>query len=169
MLLAAFMLHGITPGPLLFREYGNVVYAIFAILIIANVMTFLLQIYGLKAFVKLLDVPKQYLYPIIIVLAIIGAFGLNNRQFDVFCIFVFAIIGYLLDKYNFPLAPLVLGFVIGPIVELNLRRGLMSTYGSFLAFFSRPISAVVLGITLLMFFWSVAKTFRQHRVNGEVK
>jgi len=169
MLLAAFMLHGITPGPLLFREYGNVVYAIFAILIIANVMTFLLQIYGLKAFVKLLDVPKQYLYPIIIVLAIIGAFGLNNRLFDVFCIFVFAIIGYLLDKYNFPLAPLVLGFVIGPIVELNLRRGLMSTYGSFLAFFSRPISAVVLGITLLMFFWSVAKTFRQHRVNGEVK
>ena len=161
MLLAAFMLHGITPGPLLFREHGDVVYAIFAILIIANVFSLLLEFYGLKMFVKLLDIPKQYLYPIIVVLAVIGAFGVNNRLFDVLCIFLFAILGYVLDKHGFPLAPLVLGFVIGPIVELNLRRGLMSTYGSFWAFFSRPISDVFFALTMVLLALSVRKGMKK--------
>lgn len=150
MLLAAFMLHGITPGPLLFREYGSIVYSTFAILIVANIMVLIIEMYGLKVFLKLLDIPKQFLYPVIIVLATIGAFGLNNRLFDVLCIFVFAVLGYVLDKNDFPLAPLVLGFVIGPIVELNLRRGLMATYGSFGAFFTRPIALVVLLITFAL-------------------
>jgi putative tricarboxylic transport membrane protein len=166
MLLAAFMLHGITPGPLLFREYGDVVYSIFAILIIANVMSLLVEMYGLKFFLKLLDIPKEILYPIIIVLATIGAYGTNNRVFDVLCIFLFAIVGYLLNKFEFPLAPLVLGFVIGPIVELNLRRGLMSTYGSFGAFFTRPISAVVLAITVLILVYTGWKNYRKKKSAG---
>jgi putative tricarboxylic transport membrane protein len=157
MLLAAFMLHGITPGPLLFREHGSVVYSIFAILIIANIISFLLQMYGMNLFVKLLDVPKHYLYPVIVVLAIIGSFGLNNRLFDVFCIFIFALLGYILNKNDFPLAPLVLGFVIGPIVELNLRRGLMTTYGSFWLFFTRPIAAVVLALTVFILFFTIKR------------
>lgn len=164
MLLAAFMLHGITPGPLLFREHGPVVYSIFAILIVANVFTLLIEMYGLKVFLKLLDIPKQFLYPIIIVLATIGAYGLNNRLFDVLCIFIFAVLGYVLDKNEFPLAPLVLGFVIGPIIELNLRRGLMSTYGSFGAFFTRPISAVVLGLTLVLLVFSAWQSRKKQKV-----
>lgn len=162
MLLAAFMLHGITPGPLLFREHGAVVYAIFAILIVVNVMTLIIEMYGLKIFLKLLDIPKQFLYPIIIVLATIGAYGLNNRLFDVLCIFIFAVVGYILDKNKFPLAPLVLGFVIGPIIELNLRRGLMSTYGSIVPFFTRPISAVVLIMTLVLLAVSALKSRKKH-------
>lgn len=166
MLLAAFMLHGITPGPLLFREHGPVVYSIFAILIVANVFTLLIEMYGLKVFLKLLDIPKQFLYPIIIVLATIGAYGLNNRLFDVLCIFIFAVLGYVLDKNEFPLAPLVLGFVIGPIIELNLRRGLMSTYGSFGAFFTRPISAVVLGLTLVLLVFSAWQSRKKQKVTS---
>ncbi|SMP52543.1 putative tricarboxylic transport membrane protein [Sphaerochaeta associata] len=163
MLLAAFMLHGITPGPLLFREHGPIVYSIFAILIVANVFTLIIEMYGLKVFLKLLDIPKQFLYPIIIVLATIGAYGLNNRLFDVLCIFIFAVLGYVLDKNEFPLAPLVLGFVIGPIIELNLRRGLMSTYGSFGAFFTRPISAVVLVMTLVLLVFSSLKSRKRQK------
>lgn len=166
MLLAAFMLHGITPGPLLFREYGDIVYAIFAILLVVNVISFLLQLYGMKVFVKLLEVPKHLLYPIIVVLAIIGSFGLNNRIFDVVCIFIFALLGYILNKNKFPLAPLVLGFVIGPIVEINLRRGLMSTYGNFWSFFTRPISAVVLAATVGILFLSIRKGFKAHRIKN---
>lgn len=160
MLLAAFMLHGITPGPLLFREYQDIVYGIFAILIVANVFTFMLQFYGLNLFVKLLDVPKHFFYPIIVVLACIGAFGVNNRIFDVLCIFIFAFVGFVLMKNKFPLAPLVLGFVIGPIVEINLRRGLMSSYGNFLLFFTRPISGTILLITLILLIVSIRKNFR---------
>ena len=161
MLLAAFMLHGITPGPLLFREYSDVVYAIFAILIVANVFSLLVQMYGLKVFLKLLDIPKQILYPIIIVLACIGAFGTNNRVFDILCIFIFAAIGYMMVKFEFPLAPLVLGFVIGPIIELNFRRGLMSTYGSFWAFFTRPIATTIFVISAGLLVYSIVKNRRK--------
>lgn len=162
MLLAAFMLHGITPGPLLFREYQDIVYGIFAILIIANIFTFALQFYGLNLFVKLLDVPKHFFYPIIVVLACIGAYGVNNRIFDVLCIFIFALVGFILMKKDFPLAPLVLGFVIGPIVEINLRRGLMSSYGNFLNFFTRPISGVILLITIVLLVVSIKNNIKKN-------
>lgn len=150
MLLAAFMLHGITPGPLLFDSYGNVIYAMFAILIVTNIMMILIQIYGLSVFLKMLAVPKNILLPVVMVLASIGAFATNNRIFDVWAILVFAIVGFALSKFDFPPAPIVLGFVLGPIIELNYRRGMMSSYGSFLNFFSRPIAGTVLVVTLLL-------------------
>ena len=150
MLLAAFMLKGITPGPLLFDTHANVIYAMFAILIVANIMMILIQIYGLPVFLKLLSIPKNILLPVVMVLASIGAFAMNNRIFDVWCILAFALLGYGLSKFEFPPAPVVLGFVLGPIIELNFRRGMMSSYGNFFNFFTRPISGTVLVITILI-------------------
>lgn len=155
MLLAAFMLHGITPGPLLFDKYSDTIYAMFAILIISNIMMFVIQIYGLPVFLKMLKVKKNILLPVIMVLATIGAFATNNRIFDVWAILVFAIVGYLLSMNNFPAPPIVLGFVLGPIIELNFRRGMMSSYGNFANFFTRPVAGTILVITILLFIYKV--------------
>lgn len=163
MLLAAFMLHGITPGPLLFSSHGQVIYAMFAILIVANIMMFVVQLYGLPGFLKLLMIPRNILLPVVMVLASVGAFAMNNRVFDVWSIFMFALVGYGLSKFEFPPAPVVLGFVLGPIIELNFRRGMMSSYGNFAAFFARPISGTVLVLTLLILAYQFLAGFRKKR------
>ena len=157
MLLAAFMLHGITPGPLLFNNYSDTIYAMFAILIISNIMMLLIQIYGLPVFLKMLNVKKNILLPVIMVLASLGAFAMNNRIFDVWAIFVFAIIGYLMSKADMPAPPIVLGFVLGPIIELNFRRGMMSSYGVFWNFFKRPVAGTILVITIALFIFKVVQ------------
>ncbi len=163
MLLAAFMLHGITPGPLLFQTHGNVIYAMFAILIVANIMMFVVQLYGLPGFLKLLMIPRNILLPIVMVLASVGAFAMNNRVFDIWSIFMFALVGYGLSRFDFPPAPVVLGFVLGPIIELNFRRGMMSSYGNFAAFFTRPIAGTVLVLTILILIWQVVSNIRKSK------
>ena len=172
MLLAAFMLHGITPGPLLFQSHGNVIYAMFAILIVANIMMFVVQLYGLPGFLKLLMIPRNILLPIVMVLASVGAFAMNNRIFDIWSIFLFALVGYGLSKFDFPPAPIVLGFVLGPIIELNFRRGMMSSYGNFAAFFKRPIAGTVLVLTILILMYQIVSGIQKSRrktVQGEVQ
>ena len=161
MLLAAFMLQGITPGPLLFDTHANVIYAMFAILIVSNIIMILIQIFGLPVFLKMLKVPKNILLPVVMVLASVGAFAVNNRIFDVWAILFFAIVGYALSRFDFPAAPIVLGFVLGPIIELNFRRGMMSAYGSFWNFFTRPISGTVLVITILLVVLKIAMSIRK--------
>lgn len=163
MLLAAFMLHGITPGPLLFQTHGNVIYAMFAILIVANILMFVVQLYGLPGFLKLLMIPRNILLPIVMVLASVGAFAMNNRVFDIWSIFMFALVGYGLSRFDFPPAPVVLGFVLGPIIELNFRRGMMSSYGKFAAFFTRPIAGTVLVLTILILVWQVLSNIRKSK------
>lgn len=167
MLLAAFMLHGITPGPLLFQSHGDVVYAMFAILIVANIFMFVVQLYGLPGFLKLLLIPRNILLPVVMVLASVGAFAMNNRIFDIWSIFFFAVVGYGLSKFDFPPAPVVLGFVLGPIIELNFRRGMMSSYGNFWAFFQRPIAGTVLVLTLLILLYQVISGVRKGRKRQE--
>ena len=165
MMLAAFMLHGITPGPLLFTTHGKLIYAMFAILFVANIMMFALQMYGLPFFLKLLKIPKNILFPIIIVLASVGAFAMNNRVFDIWSILFFGLVGYGLYKFKFPSAPLVLGFVLGNLLEINFRRGAMSTYGNFGAFFTQPISGTVFALTVLFIAYNIYNSIQKYKKN----
>jgi putative tricarboxylic transport membrane protein len=163
MMLAAFMLHGITPGPLLFATQGKLIYGMFAILIVSNVMMFALQMYGLSFFLKLLKIPRNMLFPIIIVLASVGAFAMNNRVFDIWSILFFGLVGYGVFKFNFPAAPLVLGFVLGKLLEVNFRRGAMAVYGNFWGFFTQPISGTVFAITALFIGYNVYNSIRKYK------
>lgn len=138
------MIHGLTPGPLLFEKSGDVVYAIFAALIISNVIMLVMEFYGLRIFTKLLLIPKYILLPVVFALCVVGAFGLNNRIFDVWTVLFFGLVGFALDEFDYPSAPIILGFILGPIAETNLRSGLMLTNGSFLPFLKRPICLVFL-------------------------
>jgi putative tricarboxylic transport membrane protein len=160
ILLGGFLIHGIQPGPLLFISQGPLVYTIFAALIVSTVLMLFMEFYGLRLFIKLLDVPKHILLPIILVLCVVGAFGLSSRLFDVWSILLFGMLGYLFVKAGMPAAPFIIGFILGPMAETNLRRGLMLSDGSFVAFLGNPIAATFLGLALAFVLWQVYSALR---------
>ncbi|GGB39001.1 C4-dicarboxylate ABC transporter permease [Lentibacillus populi] len=147
MLLGGLVIHGLQPGPIFFTQNTDIVYGIFAALIIANIAMLLFLIYGMRYFIRILSIPRHILLPIIIALCAVGAFAENNRVFDIWALLFFGILGYLLIKFKFPIAPVILGFILGPIAETNLRRGLQLTDESFWPFLTHPIAAV---------FWVIA-------------
>lgn len=122
MLLGGLMVHGVSPGPLIFQKSGATVYGIFFAMIISSIMMLIFMLIGMKGFVKVLKVPKNFLLPIIVVLCCVGAIGDSNRAFDVLGVFAFGLLGYLLIKAQIPSSPLILGFILGPTLESNLRK-----------------------------------------------
>lgn len=163
MLLGGLMVHGITPGPMLFKTNGSLIYSIFAALIIANIMMLVVEFFGIRIFVRILSVPKNILMPIIVVLCVVGAYAGNNRIFDVYAMMAFGLVGWGLVKCKFPLPPVILGFVLGKIVEANLRRGLMLSRGSFIPFITSPISATFLAIALISVILSIVKGIKTQK------
>ncbi|WP_078394301.1 tripartite tricarboxylate transporter permease [Shouchella patagoniensis] len=161
LLIGGLMLHGLNPGPLLFDQSGDAVYGIFAALLVANVFMVLLLILGMRYFIRVLSVPKNILMPFVIVLCVVGSFGVNNQVFDAIILVICGIIGYIMIKLKFPIMPIVLGFILGPILETNLRRGLMHTNGDFLPFITSPIAAGFLILTVVSLWFSIRKNLKQ--------
>jgi putative tricarboxylic transport membrane protein len=149
LLLGGFLIHGIQPGPLMFVTNGPLVYSIFTALAIAAFVMLAIEYFGIRLFIRILNVPKNYLLSVVLVMCIVGAFATNNRLFDVWTLLSLGVLGHLMNRYGYPLAPLILGFILGPVIETNLRSALMSTRGEFLPFFERPITAIFLGAALL--------------------
>jgi len=160
IMLGGFLVHGIQPGPMLFVTQGPLVYTIFAALIMATVLMLVLEFYGLRIFIRLLAVPKHILLPIILVLCVVGAFGLSSRVFDVWTILLFGLIGYGFVKLKVPAAPFILGFILGPMAETNLRRGLMLSDGNFSGFVTNPISGVFLVLAVVSVAWHLVHARR---------
>lgn len=168
MLLGGLVLHGLQPGPLLFQNNGEVVYGIFAALLIANLFMIALLYLGMKGFVRLLSIPSHILIPVIFALCVVGAYGVNNRLFDVGALLFFGVLGYIMTKFNIPLTPLVLGFILGPLLETNLRRGLMLSKGDFTPFITEPIAATFLAITILSVALKVWNNRKKRKQNNSI-
>jgi len=153
LLLAALILHGVTPGPLFILKTPDVFWAIVASMYIGNLMLLVLNMPMIGLFVQLLKTPYTILSPLIIMFVLLGAYSINSNVTDVLVTVIFGIIGYVLKRYRFELAPLVLAFVLGPMMESSFRQSLiMSPDGSMTILFSRPISMpiMVLAIVILM-------------------
>lgn len=163
MLLGALTLHGLTPGPLLFQNQGPIVYGIFAAMLISSVVMLFMEFFGLRVFVKLLSIPKYILLPCVFVLCTIGAYALQNNMNQVFACIIFGVIGFAFKKFDVPTTPFILGFILGPLAEVNLRRGLMRSQGSFTPFLTSPIGAVFLAVALLVVIMAVLKPVRAKR------
>ncbi|WP_339115522.1 tripartite tricarboxylate transporter permease [Thioclava sp. GXIMD2076] len=155
ILLAGFMIHGITPGPLLFDNDAVLVYGIFTALVVANVAMLGALFFGLPFFVKVLAVPRNILLPVIVSLCVIGAYAINNRMLDVWTMLAFGLVGYAMKKARLPTTPLLLGFILAPIIETNLRRGLQKSQDSFLPFLTEPISGTILVMTLIVVIYTL--------------
>ena len=153
VLLAAMLIHGVQPGPLIMIEAPKFVYDVVAMMFIASVG---ILIYGLtltRLLTKILQFPQTLIMPVIFVLCAVGSFAIAQRLFDVYVMLAFGIIGFALRQLNFPMAPLVLGIVLGDLLEKNLRRGLVLSDGDLTPFFTRPISFVMfllVAVTILM-------------------
>lgn len=158
--LGGLTIHGISPGPLIFQKSGEYVYGIFIALLVANVFMLICERAGLPVFVKLLDIPKYYLLPVVMVCCVVGAYCTNYSIFDVWCVAAFGLVGLLFKVLRVPSTPMIIGFILGSMTEENLRQALMQTGGSWSIFVTRPISLIFLLIALV----SVAMTIR-----GKVK
>ncbi|MDD6282086.1 MAG: tripartite tricarboxylate transporter permease [Oribacterium sp.] len=167
LIMAGFMIHGITPGPLLFRTQAALVYGIFTALLIANIMMLIVEFLGIRVFIRILSVPKNILLPIVLAFCVVGAYANNNRVFDVIAMMFFGILGYLMKKVNLPTAPTILAFILCPTVETNLRRGLMKSQGSFIPFLTAPISLLFLIIAVVALAFSIRKELKRAKSTKE--
>lgn len=149
MLLGGFQIHGLQPGPLMFRQAPEIVASVYAALFVAILMVFIVQMLTIRVFPNVFRIPRHYLIPILLVMTTIGTYVQNYITFDLWIMLSIGIIAFFLERYRFPLAPAVLGFVLGPILEENLRRGLSMSEGSVLPFLTQPISAACLSILVL--------------------
>ncbi|MDA0350291.1 MAG: tripartite tricarboxylate transporter permease [Verrucomicrobia bacterium] len=150
VLLGALVIHGLQPGPRLFEEHPVMVYTIMGAMFLANIAMAVIMIVSMRGLAKISQIPRNYLLPVILIFCVIGSFALSNRLFDVWVMLGFGALGFLLESKNIPLAPFVIGFVLGPIAEENLTSGLISTNGSWLPIVTRPIPLVFLLVALTM-------------------
>lgn len=157
ILLSLLVLHGIKPGPMLLFEAPELVYSSFIGMTISNILIIFMGIGLSGLFLNLLKVHKSYTYSLIFVFCIIAAFNLRNSWTDVWMLFIFGFFGYFLQKYKWPIGPLVLGLVLGNLLEDSFRRALLIYNGDFLIFFKLPISAIMLFIAIGSFLLPIIK------------
>ncbi len=150
VLIGALMLHGISVGPSLVNEQPDVFWGFVASMYVGNLMLLALNLPLVSVFVTVLRIPYAYLYPLIIMFCIIGVYEVNNSVVDVWIMLIMGILGFALRKFEFDPAPLVLGLVISPILEQSLRQSLIMSNGNYLIFFSRPISAGLMCVSILL-------------------
>jgi putative tricarboxylic transport membrane protein len=150
MLFAALMVHGVQPGPLILKEHADVFWGLVASMYVGNVLLLLLNLPLISLWVQLLKVPYKVLFPLILLFCVIGTFSINNSRFDLGLMILFGGVGYLLRKFAYEPAPLILAVVLGPMLENALRQSLIISQGSFMIFVSRPISVVTLAIACLL-------------------
>lgn len=167
VLLGALMIHGISPGPLLFQNQGDLVYTIFMAVIVGSIIMLILEFLGLKLFVKILKVPPYILLPTVLMFTTVGAYALSNRMFDVFAILIFGLLGYMLYKFKIPTPPFIIGFILGGMLEENLRRGLILSNDSFNEFVTKPISGMFLGFTLVYLVYIFIKKHKETKKQEE--
>ena len=150
MLLGAMVIYGITPGPLLLRDRPDLFWGLISSMYVGNCMLLVLNLPLIPLWVQILKIPYTYLFPLILVFCLVGSYSLNNNLADVIVMVVFGVVGYLMKRFRFEGAPLVLALILGPLLEDNLRQSLLISKGSFAIFFNRPISAVFIGVAILI-------------------
>src|SRR6185369_3928165 len=148
VLIGALMVHGVNAGPQLVTEHPDVFWGFVASMYVGNLMLLLLNLPLVSVFVSVLRIPYAYLYPLSIMFCIIGVYTVNNSVVDVWIMLIMGVLGYALRKFDFDPAPLVLGLVISPILEQSLRQSLIMSNGNYFIFFSRPISACLMAVSI---------------------
>ena len=163
MLLGALIIHGVTPGPLLLANHPQVFWGVVGSMYIGNAMLLILNLPLIGVWVQLLKVPYPVLMPLIIIFCVVGAYTINNSIMDVFFMLIFGVVGYLMKKLKYDAPPLILAFVLGPMLEYSLKQSLMVSKGSFKIFFSRPISAICLIVASILLVIPMIPRMRKKR------
>src|SRR5690606_25044869 len=157
VLLGAMLLHGITPGPQLLNDQPVLFWGVVASFWIGNILLLILNIPMIGVWVRLLTIPYHLLYPAILFFICIGVYSVNNSTFDVLMTLIFGLVGFAMNRFSFPPAPLLLGFVLGPLLEEHFRRALLLSRGDLAVFVERPVSLGFLMATVLILLLSITR------------
>jgi putative tricarboxylic transport membrane protein len=160
---SALIIHGIQPGPLLIKQHPDLFWGLVASLYLGNGLLLILNLPLIGIWVKVLEIPYKILFPLILLFCLIGVYSMNNLSFDLYVMLFFGVVGWLMRKFGYEGAPLILAYVLGPMLENALRQSLLISQGSFLIFVTRPISAVALGFAFLLLVTSLLPNFKKRR------
>jgi TctA family transporter len=163
LMLGALTINGIAPGPTLMTDQPELFWGLVMSFWVGNVLLLVLNIPMIGLWVRLLLVPYRLLVPAILMFICIGTYSVNSSAFDVWVVLAFGLLGYLMRLLRFPAAPLLLGFVLGPMMEEHFRRAMLLSRGDFMTFFDRPISAVVMTLAILLLIWGLVSALRVGR------
>jgi putative tricarboxylic transport membrane protein len=163
MIFAALLIQGITPGPFLLKEHAGVFWGVVASMYLGNVMLLVLNLPLVGMWAQLLRVPYAYMAPMVAVLTLVGVYSVNNNVFDIWVMIVMGVFGYVARKLSFDLGPLLLAFVLGPIMERSIRQALLMSHGSFSILVTRPIAAVLLATAVLFILGNLLAVLRAGR------
>lgn len=166
MLFSVLVAHGIQPGPFLLKNNADLFWGLVASMYLGNFLLVLLNLPLIAIWVQVLKVPSRILFPFIILFCLIGAYSTHGSTFDLYLLIVAGGAGYLIRKYGYECAPLVLAFVLGPMLEEALRQSLLISGGNFMIFFTRPISGTVLGIAFLLLLSNFFPYLKRRRVKS---
>jgi putative tricarboxylic transport membrane protein len=150
LLLAAFMVHGVIPGPMILQKSPEIFWGVVTSMYIGNIMLLILNIPLIGVFINILRIPYYLLTPLIAVICFVGAFSVNNNAIDVVIMLIFGLVGYLMRKFGYDAAPLILGYILGPMLEKSMRQSLMLSNCSIAIFFRSPISVIFLLVAVLV-------------------
>ena len=159
--LGALMIHGVTPGPKMMAQHPEIFWGVIASMYLGNIMLLVLNLPLIGLWVNVLKIPYRTLMPLILLFCLIGAYSLNNNIVEVIIMVVFGIVGYILRKLEYEEAPMVLAFVLGPLLERSFRQSLIMSSGSFLIFVEKPLSAIALFISVVLFISSGFSYYRK--------
>jgi len=160
---SALIIHGIQPGPLLIKQHPDLFWGLVASLYMGNALLLVLNLPLIGMWVKVLEIPYKILFPLILLFCLIGAYSMNNVTFDLYVMLLFGVGGWVMRKFGYEGAPLILAYVLGPMLENSLRQSLLISRGSFLIFVSHPISAIALGFAGLLLLSNLFPYFKKRR------
>jgi putative tricarboxylic transport membrane protein len=163
ILMGALIINGITPGPLMIKQYPEVFWGVIASMYLGNIILLLLNLPLIGLWVKLLKVPYRILMPLILLFCLIGSYSLNNNVIEVVIMIIFGMAGYVLRKFEFEAAPLMVAFILGPIWENSWRQSLVMSDGKFSIFLEKPISLVTLALATLVILNALIKYYRKNK------
>ena len=163
VILGAFMIHGLRPGPLMFEQNLALIYAIFMGIMLSSAYLFVIGKLSIKTISRIANIPNNLLYPAVLILCIYGAYAINSNIFDVLIMFVVGILGFIMLRVNIPAAPFLIAFILGPLLEDNFRQALLMSQGTPTIFFRNEICAVFWVLTVLSIFFMVKNHIQAKR------
>jgi TctA family transporter len=152
IVLGAMLMYGLRPGPLIFEQNADLIKNIFAIALISQLLLLPIGLLGIKIFSKILKLPRNVIMVMVIIFSVVGSYAIRNSFFDIYVMIIFGLIGYLFESLDVPLPPMILGIILGPMIEDSLRIGLIKTGGNYIPFLTNPISAILIILIILTFF-----------------
>lgn len=157
ILIGAFIIYGVQPGPIMFRDHASFVYMVITLMVLANVAFLAVGFFFSKILTKFLSLPQSFIWATIIILSLVGSYAINNSSLDLMVVFLSGLLGFVFRLLDVPLGPIVLALILGPMAEANMRRALILSGGSFTTFFTRPISLILLILSAASLFTSVLR------------